>query len=454
MTIRHILVSVFLLCLTTGTVVAQDFEKMRREAKQRQDRTRTEITELMSRIEQFETQIRETGMRYDQLYRLYRDLQREISLRDEVLRKLGDEQREIQGDITMTEQEVVKLQSKLDEMVSSYKKNLTYMYKYGRVPELALILSAGSLDQMLARAFYLRRFTEHRQKQAATIRTSQEQLRLRKEDLIVSRQEILKSVDSSKRERERMEARRREQNGTIQTLQRDRRNTQQRLDDTRKQIQNLNRVLADAIAEEERIQRAEAARIAELEAERLRRLAEAQRITDDAKREEEVARFSTPTPVPVAAPAGSSAASVEASFAASKGRLQWPVQRGAISVPFGDIVDPVYKTRVPNPGIEVATGSREPVYAIHDGFSSAGGHLQVAEYGNLVILFHGEYKSIYGNLSEVVVRPNSFVRAGELIGYGGTAASSKGESVFLMIKKGQTNVDPAQWIQPRRSPTP
>ncbi len=454
MTLRPLLTIAVLLCLTTGTLVAQDFEQMRRAAKQRQDQTRTEINDLMSRIEQYEKQIRDTGMRYDQLYRLYRNLQREISLRDEVLRKLGDEQREIQGDIVLTEQEVTNLEAKLNEMVASYKKNLTYMYKYGRVPELALILSAGSLDQMLARAYYLRRFTEHRQKQATAIRASQEQLKQRKEELIASRQEILKSVDSSKRERERMDARRREQNGTIQALQRDRRNTQQRLDDTRKQIQNLNRVLAEAIAEEERIQRAEAARIAELEAERLRRLAEAQRITDNAKREEEVARYSTPTPAPVAAPAGSSVASIEASFAASKGRLQWPVQRGAISVPFGDIVDPVYKTRIPNPGIEVATGSREPVYAIHDGFSSAGGHLQVPEYGNLVILFHGEYKSIYGNLSEVVVRPNSYVRAGELIGYGGTSSSSKGESVFLMIKKGQTNVDPAQWIQPRRSPTP
>lgn len=454
MTIRSILVSLLFLCFTAAPAVAQDFEQMRREAKKRQEQTRTEINDLMSRIEQYEKQIRDVGSRYDQLYRLYRDLQREISLRDEVLRRLGQEQRDIQGDITATEREVVTLQAKLDQMVTSYKKNLTYMYKYGRVPDLALILSAGSLDQMLARAFYLRRFTEHRQKQAVAIKASQVQLGKRKEELLASRQEILKSVDSSKRERERMEARRREQNSTIQTLQRDRRNTQQRLDDTRKQIQNLNRMLAEAIAEEERIQRAEAARIAELEAERLRRLAEAQRITDDAKREEAVARYSTPTPTPVVAPAGSSVASIEASFAASKGRLQWPVQRGAISVPFGDIVDPVYKTRIPNPGIEVATGSREPVYAIHDGFSSAGGHLQVPEYGNLVILFHGEYKSIYGNLSEVVVRPNSYVRAGELIGYGGTASSSKGESVFLMIRRGQVNLDPAQWIQPRRSPTP
>jgi septal ring factor EnvC (AmiA/AmiB activator) len=454
MTFHPLISLILMLCLTTGSVVAQDFEQMRRAAKQRQDQTRTEIQQLMSQIDQYERQIRDVGSRYDQLYRLYRDLQREISLRDEVLRKLGDEQRDIQSDIALTERDVVKLQSNLDEMVSSYKKNLTYMYKYGRVPELALILSAGSLDQMLARAFYLRRFTDHRQKQAAAIRSSQEQLNMRKEELIVSRQEILKSVDSSKRERERMEARRREQNTTIQTLQRDRRSTQQRLDDTRKQIQNLNRALAEAIAEEERIQRAEAARIAELEAERLRRLAEAQRITDAAKREAEVARYSTPTPVPAAAPAGSSISSIEASFEANKGRMQWPVQRGAISVPFGDVVDPVYKTRVPNPGIEVATGSREPVYAIHDGFSSAGGHLQVPEYGNLVILFHGEYKSIYGNLSEVVVRPNSFVRAGELIGYAGTSASAKGESVFLMIKKGQENVNPASWIQPRRSTNP
>ena len=202
MTLRPLLTIAVLLCLTTGTLVAQDFEQMRRAAKQRQDQTRTEINDLMSRIEQYEKQIRDTGMRYDQLYRLYRNLQREISLRDEVLRKLGDEQREIQGDIVLTEQEVTNLEAKLNEMVASYKKNLTYMYKYGRVPEMALILSAGSLDQMLARAYYLRRFTEHRQKQATAIRASQEQLKQRKEELIASRQEILKSVDSSKRERE------------------------------------------------------------------------------------------------------------------------------------------------------------------------------------------------------------------------------------------------------------
>jgi len=454
MTFRHLFASVLLLCLTTGTVVAQDFEQMRRAAKQRQDQTRNEIQQLMSQIDQYERQIRDVGSRYDQLYRLYRDLQREISLRDEVLRKLGDEQREIQGDITLTEQEVVKLQSKLDEMVSSYKKNLTYMYKYGRVPELALILSAGSLDQMLARAFYLRRFTEHRQKQSAAIRASQEQLTARKQELIVSRQEILKSVDSSKRERERMEARRREQNTTIQTLQRDRRNTQQRLDDTRRQIQNLNRALAEAIAEEERIQRAEAARIAELEAERLRRLAEAQRITDDAKREEEVARFSTPTPVSTSVPTLVNMATLETSFAAQKGRLPWPVRRGAISVPFGDIVDPVYKTRVPNEGIEVATGSREPVYAIHDGYTSSNGPIVAPNFGTLLIVSHGTYRTIYGNLSEVSVAPGTFVRAGELIGYGGTSVSPKGESIFFMVRKGATNLDPAQWIQPRRSPNP
>jgi septal ring factor EnvC (AmiA/AmiB activator) len=454
MTLRHFFLPLILLLFSATIATAQDFEQMRAVVKQRQAEARIEIDQLMSQIDRFQQQILDVGTRYDQLFRQYQNTQRELALRDEVLRKLTAEQRAIQNDIALTEEEVRKRQRELDQLIESYKKNITYVYKHGRIPELAMILSAGSLDQMMARAYYLRRFEEHRQKQATAIRVAQGELEIRKEELIVSRQENERSVNESTRERQQMETRRQQQNRTIQTLQRDRRSTQQKLDETKRQVQNLNKILEDAIAEEERIQRAEAARIAELEAERLRRLAEARQITDAARREAEIERYSTPITAPSTAPSADAMASLESSFASLKGQLQWPVRRGVISIPFGDIVDPVYRTRVPNEGVEMTTGSREPVYAIHDGFISAGGQLVAPKYGTLLILYHGDYKTIYGNLSEVIVPPGTFVRAGDLIGYGGTSLSPMGESIFFMVRKGKTNLDPAQWITPRQASNP
>lgn len=446
--------ALLLLFLTPGPAMAQDFEQMRQEVRKRQSEARAEIDKLMGEIRRVEQQITETGDRYDQLYGQYQSLRREIALRNEVLRKLSEERRELGEAIRLTENQIVQEQRRLDALIANYKNSLRYVYMHGRVPDIAFILSASSVNQMMTRAYYLRRFETHRQNQARQIREAQAVLAQRKAEIEEDRRENQKNVDQTDAERKRMETRSGEQQRTITALQRDRRNLQRRLDDTRRQVRELTRVIEQAIAEEERIQRAEAQRLAELEAERLRRLAEAQRITDAKEREEAVARYSAPITRPSAAPDASAMAALESSFEGLRGRMRWPVSQGAVSVPFGNITDPVYKTVTYNPGLEIASGSREPVYAIHDGFTGSSGHLVIPGFDNTLILYHGKYKSIYGNLSEVLVGPNTYVRVGDLIGYGGTARSAKGESVFLMIKRGQDTVDPAAWIQPRQARNP
>ncbi len=450
---RYLLLLLIVLS-AAGQVMAQDFERLRQEAVQRQANTRGEIQRLLEQIQRYEQTIERTGTEYERLYRTYEDLRREIALRDEVLRKLDQEQREIQRNLTLTEAEVTARQRELNDLVATYKKQVRHLYMHGRVPELALIMSASSINQMLTRAYYLRRFQQDRTRQADRIGEVRAQLEARRAELIADRQDNQRSLDQSRTERGRMDARRRDQQTTINRLQRDRRRAQQQLDDTRKQIENLNRTLAAAIAEEERLREAEAERIRELEAERQRRLAEAQRITDATRREAEVARYSTPITAAPGTPSAESMSTLEAAFEAQRGRIRWPVDDGAISVGFGTVVDPVYRTRVNNPGIEVATGSRAPVYAVHDGYIGSLGVSNIFGYDNLIILNHGAYKTVYGNLSEVVVANNTYVRQGQLLGYAGTARSAKGESVFFMVKKGQETLDPTQWIQPRRPRTP
>jgi septal ring factor EnvC (AmiA/AmiB activator) len=452
--IRFRLHAILFLLFIPAVVVGQDFDLMRQEARKRQAEARAEIDKLTREIQRVERQISEAGNRHDQLHTQFQSLRREIALRNEVLRKLSMELNELAEAMRITQKQVEQEQARLDALIASYKSNLRYLYMHGRVPDLAYILSASSVKQMMTRSYYLKRFETRRQDQASQIRESQALLALRIAEIEQTRQENRKNLAQTESERKRMESRSEDQQRTITTLQRDRRNLQRRLDDTRRQVRELTRVIEQAIAEEERIQRAEAQRLAELEAERLRRLAEARRITDAKEREEAVARYSSPTSRTAATPDATAIAALENSFENLRGRMRWPVNQGAVAVPFGNITDPVYKTVTYNPGLEIASGSREPVYAIHDGYTGSSDHLIIPGFDNTLILYHGKYKSIYGNLSEVLVGPNTYVRAGDLIGYGGTERSPKGESVFLMIKRGQDTVDPSAWIQPRQTRNP
>ncbi len=142
MTLRHFFLPLILLFFSATIATAQDFEQMRAVVKQRQAEARIEIDQLMSQIDRFQQQILEVGTRYDQQFRQYQNTQRELALRDEVLRKLTAEQRAIQNDITLTEAEVRRRQRELDQLIASYKKNITYVYKPGRMPEWAMILRA------------------------------------------------------------------------------------------------------------------------------------------------------------------------------------------------------------------------------------------------------------------------------------------------------------------------
>jgi septal ring factor EnvC (AmiA/AmiB activator) len=108
----------------------------------------------------------------------------------------------------------------------------------------------------------------------------------------------------------------------------------------------------------------------------------------------------------------------------------------------------VYRTRIPNPGLEITTDAQSPVQAIHDGYVTM--IARAADFDNFVMVSHGRYKTIYANLSEVTVTENMYLRAGDLIGRSGAENSSKGTTVVLILKDGVTSLDPAQWILPRQ----
>lgn len=447
---------VFLLLLTPfSQVQSQDFERVRAELRDRQDRTNQEIVSLQQLILSYERQIRESTNQYESLFREFQALEREIALRDAVIRSLQQRGSQISEEIALLQREFNLNRAELDRLIATYKESLRYLYKHGRVPDMAYLLTSGSFNQMLVRSYYLRRFEEQRTRQAQGIRQQQEELKRKEEELIAAREDVQKNLAETREARVAMDETRRRQNQTIGQLQQDRRQMQEKLADSRRAVENLNQVLNNTIVELERVQREEEARIRALEAERLRRLAEAQQIQDAQLRAREVARYSEPVTTSSLLPSAEAMASLEVSFVGSKGNLAWPVPSGVITQNFGFRVHPVYRTQIPSPGIEVSTESRSPVLAVHDGYVSAilrG----LQEYGDVIIISHGStYRTVYGNMSEINVVQNMYVRAGDIIGRSGVDSSPRGTSVFFMIRQGaDRNLDPAEWIQRRQTRTP
>lgn len=94
--------------------------------------------------------------------------------------------------------------------------------------------------------------------------------------------------------------------------------------------------------------------------------------------------------------------------------------------------------------IDLETG--DPVYATFDGRVRVTTYVR-GGYGNLVILRHDNgLETYYGHLSEISVKPNEWVTAGQIIGKGGNTGRSTGSHLhFEMRYKGQT-FDPERLI--------
>ena len=73
----------------------------------------------------------------------------------------------------------------------------------------------------------------------------------------------------------------------------------------------------------------------------------------------------------------------------------------------------------------------------------------MATYGTFVMVSHGDYTTIYGNLSQVVVAQGQTLRAGQTVGRAGTASERRGSKLFFALFQGGRPVDPTGWLRGR-----
>jgi murein hydrolase activator len=402
--------------LVTDPALAQQngsYEERRSEIVERQNTTREQIENLRQQIETYSQRLGFATERYEQMYQQYRELERVIALQQERLRQMRREQSQITEEIDLIEENIASNEQRLRDLITEYKDILTFSYTNGRTTELALLLTSSSFNQLLVRSYYLAKFDEYRQEQVGQIEVTRDDLLASKQDLEQARERNVESLAAIQVEMQSLEERKQQQERNVELLRRDRDNLQEQVDIRQRQLNELSSALDNLIAEEERIRRAESAGTGIMRSEM---------VMND---EELVA--------------------VSSNFRENKGRLPWPVDNGTITQKFGLRVHPVFNTRTNNIGVEISAPPRSTVRVVNDGY--VFGIQNFPPYGETVLVHHGGFYTVYGNLSEIYVRKNQVLSRDDVIGLSGDENALIGEVLFFMVREGTTNLNPEEWLQ-------
>jgi murein DD-endopeptidase MepM/ murein hydrolase activator NlpD len=119
--------------------------------------------------------------------------------------------------------------------------------------------------------------------------------------------------------------------------------------------------------------------------------------------------------------------------------------RGAYMSGFGDRQDPFTGESAFHQGLDISTNRGEPVSA------SAAGVVEKAEWsgdlGNMVEIAHPSgYRTIYGHLEKVLVRPGQKVARGEHVGLVGATGRATGPHLHYEVRLGDRPVNPLEYI--------
>lgn len=134
-------------------------------------------------------------------------------------------------------------------------------------------------------------------------------------------------------------------------------------------------------------------------------------------------------------------------FSTNKGKLPWPTDKGIVVSTFGVHPHPVLSDiKIKNNGIDISASNGSKARAVFDG--KVTGIVSIPGSGKAVIIRHGEYLTVYSNLSNVYVKTGDTVKTKQSIGLINTDEEENKTEMHFEIWFGKVLTDPENWLMP------
>lgn len=351
----------------------------------------------------------------------------------------------IDRELSKLERQLVRLENDLKDKKKKYEASVQYLYKNRSVQEkLLFILSAKTLSQTYRRMRYVREYADYQRLQGEEILKKQEQVNQKKTEL----QQVKKAKASLLKEREvekeKLEVQEKEKRTLVANLQKKQRGLQNELNKKRKEANQLNARIDRLIAEEIEKARKRAAEEARKEA-AARKKAAAKETKSAVNSSSEKATTKKAAPLETYT-MDKADRELSGSFVSNRGKLPMPITGPyIITSRYGQYsVEGLRNVKLDNKGIDIQGKPGAQARAIFNGKVAA-----VFQLNGLfnILIRHGNYISVYCNLSSASVKTGDTVTIRQVLGQVFSDGADNGRTVLhFQLRKEKEKLNPEPWL--------
>lgn len=399
--VNKMIALVGVIALTFSTFGQSSSEKLKKE----QDRLEKKISNTKTLLSKMKNN---TEASLNEL----RLIDNQIKFREELVRNYDNQIRGAQLKIAEKDQEITQLSSKLVTLKNQYKKLLVYAYKHrNKYGKLMFIFSSDSYNEALKRNKYLTKVSEMQEKQFLVIKQHQKLIKTEIDRISKEKEFKLKVLDEKKQERAKIEQDKSKQEVVYQKFKKEEEKLYAALKEDERKKEVLKQQISAAIQKE--IAAAEAKR---KKAEEEARKKSAKATTNTAANTSTESKAETTTAAKeVTFTETKENAALSKSFEGNKGKLPWPVLKGSVTEGFGKNAHPTLpNVYTNNNGIDISAPKNAQVRAVFEGEVTSV--LNIPGAGKVVIIKHGNYRTVYSNLQDTYVQSGSKVTTKQAIG--------------------------------------
>lgn len=337
-------------------------------------------------------------------------VQLKMDRQDALIRLTNRQINRLNQEITLNLRNIEQLRTELTQLKKDYAEMVVAARKNQSTQNrLMFLLSSESFWQAYKRMAYMKQYAAYRKQQGEQIATKTKTLQQYTNDLVAQRKDKERLIRENRDAQKALDTVRTRQNSLVQQLKRKEKSYAAQIKKKQKQQEaidkEINRLIREAIAASNK-------------------------------------KAGTKTTSFVLTP---EAKALAASFAANKGRLPWPVEKGIVIQKFGTQRHPVVRTTtIKSNGVTLSVPARAEARSVFEG--KVLNIVQFKGSNPIVLVQHGNYITSYKNLSKVYVKKGDKLSAKQAIGQIFTNKDTGKTALQFSLFKNTTPQNPALWL--------
>ena len=395
---------VLILAFGINHIFAQKISNQQKELEEKRLRLKNEIKQINTLL------FSNSKIRKNAIIQV-EDIQVKLNVRSELIKITNQQANLLNRRIIINERNILNQRKELDQLKDEYAKMIQKSYVSKSLKNrLMFLFSSESFLQAYKRIQYLKQYSRYRKKQGLAIGKKTQLLQRLNQTLIEEKGIKLKLIEENREIQDKLQKERELQKALIKTLKQKQSDLKKRIakkQNQRKAIDiEIKRLIREAIAASNKASENDKKNIFNL--------------TPEAKL-------------------------IATNFRANKGRLPWPLEKGVVIQGFGRQRHPVVKTAtIQSNGVIIATEPSAQVRSVFEG--EVMSVIIIKGTNPSVLIRHGNFITLYTNLSKLYVRKGEKVSAKQIIGEVFTNEQTGETQLQFGIFNNIDALNPKDWV--------